>query len=805
MSNLNDMVSSPNTVRARRAYLISLWTGILMTVMAVILIVSSRDLPLVNLLDVRVFAMFIAMIAFFSAWLARRERVVLGASMILASIYISILLTGFVISGISPALAAVVLVLTLGFTSAIFPPTLANRFNLVAIFVAIIPVLLDILEPFPRIQDSTPVFTWSLALSLILLYGFLVARQFNTFTLRSKVIIVMVSITLVTSVVLTFFSSRSATQTYTDNVGEQLALGATARAYKIGGAIEGQFDALRSLSLDTVLQQAAVEQNASYSNSDPNTILEEIQQLDQNWISSQDENDPFIREHLTNAVALDLKVFQNQFPNHSEVFITDKYGALVGSTNLTSDYNQSDEEWWQAAYNDGKGNYYISQVPSYDESVKQYSILMALPLVDSTGEIAGVLRSTYLLSDIENILQATNLGKTGEIDIVFPADTPMHIHEGEFSQADPALISQIEQMNQTQYARINYEDTDSLIGVSQIQTVRDNPMIQNLGWIIILHQNAEEALAPVQAQRRGSLVVSVIIVALASMVAFGLAQVLVAPISRLTSVAEKVGSGDLSVRAETESNDEIGRLAFTFNTMTDQLQSTLQGLELRVAERTKALATSTEVSRRLSTILDEQDLVREVVDQVQQAFDYYHAHIYLYDENKEELIMAGGTGEAGQIMLSRGHKIPKGKGLVGRAADTNLIVLVSDTVSDPAWLPNELLPNTKSEVAVPISIADNVLGVLDVQDDEVNSLKPQDADLLQAIANQVAVALQNARAYREAQIRASQETLIGNIGQQIQSTTKVEDALKIAVRELGRALNKETAVKLNLSKSDNGH
>jgi GAF domain-containing protein len=167
--------------------------------------------------------------------------------------------------------------------------------------------------------------------------------------------------------------------------------------------------------------------------------------------------------------------------------------------------------------------------------------------------------------------------------------------------------------------------------------------------------------------------------------------------------------------------------------------------------------------------------------------------------------MAGGTGEAGAVMVARGHSIPVGKGLVGRAAETNSTVLVSDTSANAEWLPNPLLPETKSELAVPIAAGEQVIGVLDVQHNVTGGLTQGDADLIQSVANQVAIALQNAASYFRAQRRAERETLINTIAQQIQSTTTIDSALQIATRELGRVLSaRRTVVQIGLPPASDG-
>lgn len=260
------------------------------------------------------------------------------------------------------------------------------------------------------------------------------------------------------------------------------------------------------------------------------------------------------------------------------------------------------------------------------------------------------------------------------------------------------------------------------------------------------------------------------------------------PLGALAQFAKSQAAGETNARVSLPTGDEFEQLAGTFNTLAETVKMERENLEQTVSDRTKALQTSAEVTRRLTAAATPRQLAVDVVEQVQAAFHYYHAHIYFTDEATGDLVMAGGTGEAGAALLASGHKVPKGRGLVGRAAETNAPVLVPDVSAEPGWLPNPLLPETRCEISIPISLGKQVLGVLDVQQNEVDSLGEDDVELLGSIAGQVAISLQNTRTYEDARARAELESKANLIAQKIQRATSIEETLQTAIRELGMAV-----------------
>lgn len=226
-------------------------------------------------------------------------------------------------------------------------------------------------------------------------------------------------------------------------------------------------------------------------------------------------------------------------------------------------------------------------------------------------------------------------------------------------------------------------------------------------------------------------------------------------------------------------------------------------LEARVADRTRALQLTIDVGRQINSILDPARLMSEVVELIHEQFNYYHVHVYLADAAAQTLTIAGGSGDVGTVMLAQGHRLRFDQGIVGRTARRKKAVLISDVTQSEVWLPNPLLPETKSEAAVPILLGDELLGVLDVQNQTKNSLLESDVVILQAVANQLAVALRNANVMAKTQRQAEQEALLNQINQKIQQANDVESLLHLVAAELDDMLDVRTDIRLGQLSHEN--
>ena len=191
-----------------------------------------------------------------------------------------------------------------------------------------------------------------------------------------------------------------------------------------------------------------------------------------------------------------------------------------------------------------------------------------------------------------------------------------------------------------------------------------------------------------------------------------------------------------------------------------ELDESRLSLEQRVAERTQNLELAAEVGRTISQVRALDAMLKDACDLILKEFKLYYVQIYLTNPNQTNLVLEAGTGEVGRQLVGRRHSLPLDSSSInGRAAWEKRSVVISDTGLSATFRANPLLPKTRGEMAVPLMIANNVVGVLDMQSSEPGLLNAEALPAFEALAGQLAIAIQNANLLAETeQARAEVET-----------------------------------------------
>ncbi|MGA7194824.1 MAG: GAF domain-containing protein [Anaerolineales bacterium] len=248
---------------------------------------------------------------------------------------------------------------------------------------------------------------------------------------------------------------------------------------------------------------------------------------------------------------------------------------------------------------------------------------------------------------------------------------------------------------------------------------------------------------------------------------------------------------------------EYAKAQKTTEEATQELENEKAGLEDRVAERTLQFKAVNEVGRVASSVLDPNELINRLVNIITDQFGFYYTAIFLVDSTKRWAELKSATGEAGRVLKENNHRLEVGgKSMVGTAISLKTPRVALDVGAEPTRFENPLLPYTRSEIALPLLAGDRVLGALDVQSTHEGAFGPQEIDTLQNMANQVAIALENANLFQQVQqnldeIRAiqrqdslqnwnrvaSRENLHYEVGDQEQSGTENELEVSLAMRD----------------------
>lgn len=685
--------------------------------------------------------------------LVQRDRINQAMALLISGIMVAANVVASTVAGIGLVLGLITVLITLSIAVQTLSQKGVNWVIITGFAAGILAALFELWAP--AIQLNVPAiqtFISIVAVLVTVIYVGFIFWQFKSYNLATKLLVAFLLIALIPLSIVAGVDSQISRTTLSDEIGLKLNDLAKSQALTIGNLLSHQIDLLDILASNQILETKLKTINATYKDDDPATIRNQIARLDQQWRDAPD-SDLIVHNVLRDILSEEFRRFRKDFFNHAEIFVTDRYGALVAATNRPSDYDQSDEEWWQTAYSNGQGAVYISQ-PGFDESSNTFAINIAVPIYDSESQaVLGILRSTYSVAALIGLMASVKPAEIDRVDLIFPNNITLSEKEASLVPISEETIAQLQAHQAEPYQEITSDDTVTLVSQAPIRTFTDQSVVANLGWLLVIHQSKQLALAPVESQIRLILLLALIIAGVVAAAAVGIAQILSTPITRLTATVLQISAGDLNKQAEVDSDDEIGKLALTFNAMTRQLRETIDTLGQRMSERTQQLETVVDISRQLASILDLSDLLRKVVTLTKETFGYDQVHIYLLDGAAEALVLTESYEAADMEFDPRGQIIPltAAGNPVARAAYEGRIVRTENISEDSLWQPNLQPDKICTQIAVPISLGREVVGVLDVYSTRLEDLTDSNETTLQALANYVAIAVRNARVFTETQ------------------------------------------------------
>jgi GAF domain-containing protein len=270
-------------------------------------------------------------------------------------------------------------------------------------------------------------------------------------------------------------------------------------------------------------------------------------------------------------------------------------------------------------------------------------------------------------------------------------------------------------------------------------------------------------LTYVLSRKFDSLISFLIIIPLVGIASWILGKFLAIPINAILTMTNQIINGNSSIKLILKTRSgEFLQLANNINLLSDKSSTAVSGdqdkiraqeLELlnarhqRQVEQYQAISA---VARAIVSLQDPENILPQITKLIGDHFSYYHIGIFLLDKSNEFAILRATNSEGGYRMLKRGHRLKIGKiGIVGYVTATGEARIASDTGDDAVFFENPDLPNTRSEMALPLKIGQTVIGALDVQSTETNAFNQEDVAVLLTLADQIAVVIQNARLFEE--------------------------------------------------------
>jgi GAF domain-containing protein/HAMP domain-containing protein len=599
----------------------------------------------------------------------------------------------------------------------------------------------------------------SIIIILILVLGvYILIRRFSGFSLRVKLLILFLGIALIPLSVLILINNHSSQNALTEAANAALSSVAGQTGSQIDSFIEDTSQSIVNEAQLSIFREALEIPAPDFPTVESN--VQEIMQVLLNKNPNYLESYALLnREGRYLTSVPEFRTTPPAFLGINPTVVQSLQISLVAnlpyvSPVLLDPVTQQAKLYFAANINSESGMALGLLVATFNASILQN-------IIEQGNNAAGVA-SYGILFDENHIFLANGINPETNYKTVIPLD-PSLIEKLQASNRVMALAGEAITINNPELetgldnsreAPFFSLGTSELIDrTSQVAVHR----LENRPWLVAFIQPQDIYLAPANQQTRFNLILGVVFAGITILATIGASRLIDAPISNLTVQVEKIVGGDLSIQVPVTTKDEIGRLASTFKSMTRQIQSLLRNLESQVADRTKELErravelqTAAEVAREASESYDLDTLLNKAVELINQRFGFYHAGIFLLDEAKEYAVLRAVNSEGGRQMLARGHQLKVGEeGIVGDTTGTGRPHIALDVGVDAAHFSNPFLPNTRSEMALPLKVGEEIIGALDVQSEEAGAFDDEDVAILQVLTDQLAVAIRNSQLLAE--------------------------------------------------------
>jgi GAF domain-containing protein/HAMP domain-containing protein len=424
----------------------------------------------------------------------------------------------------------------------------------------------------------------------------------------------------------------------------------------------------------------------------------------------------------------------------------------------------------------------------------QMVLATIVPYIDPNGSLSATLVGFTDSQDLQlNLLSISNLYPSSNAYFIIP-DSKSKVFIGVDPYKNQLAVFQPSNL---QFALLTTA-LDSLMGTGNLapralefNSSNNTPVLAQAAWSDTMHTGI--ILEIQQATIYGalnSLIPFTIAIFLISLLAMGIVLSIGStrvfrPLAKLAEITHRFAEGDFTQRAEFQSKDEIGLLSQSFNQMAEDLNNLYKSLEQKVEERTRQIRTAAEVAQRITSTTNIDEILNRTVQLIVEQFSFYQASIFMLDRGGKVAILRGSYGPAANQMLSRGHRLEVGsESIIGWVCANNQPRIASNVTEDPLHLKNDLLPETRSEAGVPIAVGGLVLGALDVQSTMPGAFGPESIILLQTLASQIAVAIQNVELAESTQVNFQELERLHRASRQIAASHSKSEALQATARIL---------------------